>query len=192
MAFKWTWNKILQKNIKNLAEFWLNLTKFRVNLKIWVNLRNWKLQNSRLLAGRERLLFWKTSPLLALPSPGVGGGQGFLQEETGSSEEGHFGEARSRAEQRGIVQTWSAVDGMRCHVCNYSCIEQRNKLMAHFEKVHIRRSKKDNLDYQCARTATTSPRSRSCSKVTSSPSTVPSEILTIEWWLIVTSEILPT
>ena len=31
----------------------------------------------------------------------MGGGQGFLQEETGSSEEGHFGEARSRAEQRG-------------------------------------------------------------------------------------------
>merc|ERR1712029_863974 len=52
-----------------------------------------------------------------------------------------------RQSSGGIVQT-SAVDGMRCHVCNYSC-EQRNKLMAHFEKVHIRRSK-DNLDYQCA------------------------------------------
>lgn len=47
----------------------------------------------------------------------------------------------------GVVQT-SAVDGMRCHVCNYAC-EQRPKLMAHFEKTHIRRSK-DNLDYQCA------------------------------------------
>ena len=47
----------------------------------------------------------------------------------------------------GVVQT-SALDGMRCHVCHYAC-EQRAKLMAHFEKVHIRRSK-DNLDYQCA------------------------------------------
>ena len=47
----------------------------------------------------------------------------------------------------GVVQT-SALDGMRCHVCNYAC-EQRAKLMAHFEKAHIRRSK-DNLDYQCA------------------------------------------
>merc|ERR1712029_588165 len=52
-----------------------------------------------------------------------------------------------RQSSGGIVQT-SAGDGMRCHVCNYSC-EQRYKLMAHFEKDHIRRSK-DNLDYQCA------------------------------------------
>ena len=58
---------------KKHQKFGWILTKFRVNLKIWVNLRNWKLQNSRLLAGRERLLFWKTSPLLPLPSPGVGG-----------------------------------------------------------------------------------------------------------------------
>jgi len=47
----------------------------------------------------------------------------------------------------GIVQT-SALDGMKCHVCNYSC-EQRTKLMAHFEKAHIRRSE-DNKDYKCA------------------------------------------
>jgi len=52
-----------------------------------------------------------------------------------------------RQDNGGIIQT-SALDGMKCHVCNYSC-EQRTKLMAHFEKAHIRRSE-DNKDYKCA------------------------------------------
>ena len=45
------------------------------------------------------------------------------------------------------IQT-SAVDGMICHVCHYSC-EQRAKLMLHFEKAHMRKSS-DNLDFECA------------------------------------------
>ena len=49
---------------------------------------------------------------------------------------------------RKIVKQTSAIDGMMCHVCKYSC-DNRSKLMQHFERLHMRKSD-SGLDFICA------------------------------------------